>query len=63
MAFVTSGSFQLFLSSVDDQTKQTPEQIQDIVGAAYTGLILWIVAGMAAFRFVGSLLYLVLRCF
>ncbi|KAI7904040.1 glycosyltransferase family 2 protein [Cokeromyces recurvatus] len=60
VAFVTSGSFQSLLSS--HYQKQTDE-FQDAIGTAYTGFILWMVAAMAAFRFVGSLLYLVLRCF
>ncbi|KAG1247647.1 hypothetical protein G6F68_014114 [Rhizopus microsporus] len=33
------------------------------MGSLYTGCILWTVAVMAAFRFLGSLLYLILRCF
>ncbi|KAI8064971.1 chitin synthase 1 [Thamnidium elegans] len=61
VAFVTSGNFQLFLPYTD-KTK-TLEEIQNSVGVAYTGFILWTVAAMAAFRFLGSLLYLVLRCF
>ncbi|CEP16602.1 hypothetical protein [Parasitella parasitica] len=61
VAFVTSGSFQSFLSN--SEQKQLPDDYSNAIGTAYTGFILWMVAAMAAFRFLGSLLYLTLRCF
>ena len=61
VAFVTSGSFQSLLPN--SEQKQLPEDYANAIGTAYTGFILWMVAAMAAFRFIGSLLYLVLRCF
>lgn len=61
VAFVTSGSFQSLLP--DSQQKQSPDEYQKSIGSAYTCFILWMVAGMALFRFIGSTLYLVLRCF
>ncbi|KAI9472177.1 MAG: chitin synthase 1 [Benjaminiella poitrasii] len=59
VAIITSGSFHSLLPN----NQQTAEEIQDAIGTAYTGFILWIMAAMAVFRFIGSLLYLVLRCF
>ncbi|KAL9538021.1 hypothetical protein MBANPS3_011259 [Mucor bainieri] len=61
VAFVTSGSFQSLLPN--SEQKQLPEDYSNAIGTAYTGFILWMVAAMAAFRFIGSLLYLILRCF
>jgi chitin synthase len=61
VALVTSGSFQSILSNGD--SKQSAEDYQNAIGAAYTGFILWMVTAMAAFRFIGSTLYLVLQCF
>jgi predicted MarR family transcription regulator len=61
VAFVTSGSFHSLLSP--NGTKQSAEEYQNAMGTAYTGFILWMVTAMAAFRFIGSTLYLVLHCF
>lgn len=33
------------------------------VSMSYTGVVLWTVAAMSAFRFFGSMMYLLLRCF
>lgn len=59
VAFVTSASFR---SLFPNQT-QSAEEYQQVIGTAYTGFILWMVTGMAAFRFMGSTLYLALKCF
>lgn len=59
VAFVTSGSFRSFLST-DDQTE---EEYMREVSMSYTGVVLWTVAAMSAFRFFGSMMYLLLRCF
>lgn len=61
VAFVTSGSFQSLLPN-SAQT-QSSEQYQNEIAAGYTGFILWAVAVMAAFRFLGSVLFLILRLF
>ena len=61
VAFVTSGSFQSFLPN--NKQTQSPDSYSNAIGTAYTGFVLWMVAAMAAFRFIGSLLYLILRCF
>lgn len=61
VAFVTSGNFQSLLPN--SEQKVSADEYQSAIGTAYTGFILWMVAAMALFRFIGSMLYLVLRCF
>ncbi|KAI8097825.1 chitin synthase 2 [Gilbertella persicaria] len=61
VAFVTSGTLHSLLANTAE--KQAVEEYESAVGSAYTGFVLWMVAATATFRFVGSLLYLVLNCF
>ncbi|KAI7860439.1 chitin synthase 1 [Circinella umbellata] len=61
VAIVTSGGLQALVSSEDDTT--SVEEYQRQVSMAYTGFILWAVTIMAAFRFFGSVLYVLLSCF
>ncbi|KAG0181734.1 Chitin synthase, class 2 [Apophysomyces sp. BC1021] len=51
--FVTSASFRSLLPH---------NQSSETIGVAYTGFILWTVTATVAFRFFGSLVYLVLKC-
>ncbi|KAL0077362.1 glycosyltransferase family 2 protein [Phycomyces blakesleeanus] len=60
VALITSGSLQSLLPSYNVDTAKAYEEA---VGISYTGFILWAVAAIGAFRFIGSLLYLILRCF
>ncbi|KAI8384377.1 glycosyltransferase family 2 protein [Radiomyces spectabilis] len=61
VAFITSGSFQTLLP--ESMQTRTGDQYRNDVGMAYTGFILWLVAGTAAFRFVGSVTYRIMTLF
>ncbi|KAI8369071.1 chitin synthase 1 [Blakeslea trispora] len=61
VAFVTSGTLHSFM--VRSNTSLSAHEYEAFVGSTYTGFVLWMVAGLAAFRFVGSVLYLMLRWF
>ncbi|ORX52852.1 chitin synthase 1 [Hesseltinella vesiculosa] len=61
VAIVTSGSFQSLLPN--SQQSKTYEQYEQDMAIAYTGFILWFVAGISSFRFIGSLTYLMMNLF
>ncbi|SAM01537.1 hypothetical protein [Absidia glauca] len=61
VVFVTSGSFQSLLPN--SQQRKTADEYEDDMAIAYTGFVLWVVAYSSGFRFIGSIVYLILRCF
>ncbi|KAI8367233.1 chitin synthase 1 [Choanephora cucurbitarum] len=61
VVFVTSGTLHSFMAR--SHHEMSVSEYQALVGSTYTGFVLWMVASLAAFRFVGSALYLVLHCF
>ncbi|KAI8071512.1 glycosyltransferase family 2 protein [Gongronella butleri] len=61
VAIVTSGSFQTMLPNSGQH--KTAEQYEQDMAIGYTGFILWFVAGISTFRFVGSFAYLIMHLF
>ncbi|CAO3617616.1 unnamed protein product [Cunninghamella echinulata] len=60
ITFITSDSFQL---SPNSQPKQQSIEYREDMSLAYTGFLLWIITGVSCFRFIGSLVYIILHWF
>ncbi|KAI7864519.1 chitin synthase 1 [Spinellus fusiger] len=60
VALVTSSSFQTLLPSSESHTSAT---LEESIHSVYTEILLWSISAIGIFRFAGSVLYLILRCF